>query len=72
MFLNLFNGGQALPLRERRMWRKPRCNDYAASEANNRAHIGASCDAHFGANSNVTPSALFAANNCAASTPSSI
>jgi len=34
--------------------------------------IGASCDAHFGANSNATPSALFAANNCAASTPSSI
>ena len=72
MFLNPFNTEEALPLRERRMWRKPRCNAKPASEANNRAHIGASCDAHFGANSNATPSALFAANNCAASTPSSI
>jgi hypothetical protein len=72
MFLNLFDRGQALPLRERRMWRKPHCNAKPASEASNRAHIGASCDAHFGANSNATPSELFAANNCAASTPSSI
>ena len=72
MFLNPFNTEEAEPLRERRMWRKPRCNAKPASEANNRAHIGASCDAHFGANSNATPAALFAANNCAASTPSSI
>ena len=72
MFLNPFNTEEALPLRERRMWRNPRCNAKPASEANNRAHIGASCDAHFVANSNATLSALFAANNCAASTPSSI
>jgi len=54
------------------MWRKPRCNAKPASDANFRAHIGASSDAHIVANSNATPSALFAANNCAASTPSSI
>ena len=72
MYLNPFKREEALPLRERRMWRNPRCNANAASEANIRAHIGASCDAHFAANSNATPSALFAANNCAASTPSSI
>ena len=72
MYLNLFKTGQALPLRKRRMWRNPRCNAKPASEANIHAHIGASCDAHIVANSNATPSALFAANNCAASTPSSI
>ena len=72
MYLNLFKAGQALPLRERRTWRKPRCNAKPASEANFRAHIGASSNAHIVANSNATPSALFAANNCAASTPSSI
>jgi hypothetical protein len=72
MYLNLFKTGQALPLRSRRIWRNPRCNAKPASEANIRAHIGASCDAHIVANSNATPSALFAANHCAASTPSSI
>jgi hypothetical protein len=72
MYLNPFNREEALPLRERRMWRKPRCNAKPASDANFRAHIGASSDAHIVANSNATPSALFAANNCAASTPSSI
>jgi hypothetical protein len=54
------------------MWRNPRCNAKPASEANIRAHIGASCDAHFGANFDATPSALFATNNCASSMPSSI
>jgi hypothetical protein len=72
MYLNPFKREEALPLRERRMWRKPRCNDKPASDANFRAHIGASSDAHIVANSNATPSALIAANNCAASTPSSI
>jgi len=72
MYLNLFKTGQALPLRKRRIWRNPRCNAKPASKANIHAHIGASCVAHFGANSKAMPSALFAANNCAASTPSSI
>ena len=72
MCLNLFKTGQAVPLRKRRIWRNPRCNAKPASEANIRAHIGASCDAHIVANSNATPSALFAANHCAASMPSSI
>ena len=72
MYLNLFKTGQALPLRSRRIWRNPRCNAKPASKANIHAHIGASCDAHIVANSNATPSALFAANNCAASMPSSI
>ena len=72
MYLNPFKREEALPLRERRIWRNPRCNAKPASEANIHAHIGASCDAHFVANSNATPSALFAANNCAASMPSSI
>ncbi len=72
MYLNLFKTGQALPLRKRRIWRNPRCNAKPASETNIRAHIGVSCDAHFGANFDATPSALFAANNCAASTPSLI
>ena len=72
MYLNPFKAEEALPLRERRMWRKPRCNAKPASDANFRAHIGASSDAYIVANSNATPSALFAANNCAASMPSSI
>lgn len=72
MFLNPFKREEALPLRKRRIWRNPRCNAKTASDANFRAHIGASCDAHFVANSNATPSALLAANNGAASTPSSI
>jgi len=72
MYLNLFKTGQALPLRKRRKWRNPRCNAKPASKANIHAHIGASCDAHIVANSNATPSALFAANNCSASMPSSI
>ena len=72
MYLNLFKTGQALPLRKRRIWRNPRCNAKPASETSICAHIGASCDAHIVANSNATPSALFAANNCAASMPSSI
>ena len=72
MYLNPFNRVEAEPLRQRRMWRNPRCNAKPASEANIRAHIGASCDAHFGANFDATPSALFATNNCASSMPSSI
>ena len=72
MFLNPFNTEEALPLRKRRKWRKPRYNAKPASVAHFHAHIGASSDAHIVANSNATPSALFAANNCAASTPSSI
>ncbi len=65
MYLNLFKTGQALPLRKRRIWRNPRCNAKPASEANIRAHIGASCDAHFGANLNATPTAALAANQSA-------
>ena len=72
MYLNPFKREEALPLRQRRMWRNPRCNAKPASEANIRAHIGASFDGHFGANLNATPSALFATNNCAAAIPSSI
>ena len=72
MYLNLFKTGQALPIRKRRIWRNPRCNAKPASKTNIHAHIGASCDAHIVANSNATPSALFAANNCVASMPSSI
>ena len=37
-----------------------------------RAHIGASSEAHFAANFNADAIRAFAANNCAASTPSSI
>jgi hypothetical protein len=72
MYLNPFKREEALPLRKRRMWRNPRGNAKPASEANIHAHIGASSDAHIVANSNATPSALFATNNGAASTPSSI
>ena len=72
MFLNPFNTEEALPLRQRRKWRNPRCNAKPASKANIHAHIGASCDAHIVANSNATSSALFAANKYAASMPSSI
>jgi hypothetical protein len=69
MFLNTFNTKEALPLRQRRKWRDPRCDAYAVSEANIRPHISASCDAHFGANPSATPSAAFAANHSAAGTP---
>ena len=72
MYLNPFKAEEALPLRSRRMWRNPRCNAKPASAANIRAHISASCDAHIVANLNATPSALFAANNYAASMPSPI
>ena len=72
MYLNPFKAEEALPLRERRMWRNPRCNANPASNEHFRAHNGASCQAHFGANLNATPSALFAANSGAASMPSSI
>ena len=72
MYLNPFITEEAEPLRQRSKWRDPRCDAYAVPEANNLTHMGASCDAHFGANSNATPSALFAANICAASRPSSI
>jgi hypothetical protein len=72
MYLNLFKTGQAEPLRQRRKWRDPRCDAYAVSEAKNLTHIGAPSAANFVANSNATPSALFAANNCAASMPGSI
>ena len=67
MFLNPFNTGQALPLRERRKWRKLRRNAYAVFDAHFHAHIGASYEAHFAANFNATPSEAFAANNRAAS-----
>jgi hypothetical protein len=72
MYLNPFYREEALPLRQRRIWRNLRRHAYAVFEANFHAHIGASCDAHFGANLNATPSTAFAANNCAASMPSSI
>ena len=72
MFLNPFDAEEAGPLRQRRKWRDPRFGAKPASEATLCAHIGASCDAHFGANLNATPSALLAANNCATSMPSSI
>ena len=72
MYLNPFKREEALPLRKRRIWRNPRCNAKPASEANIRAHIGASCDAHFGANSNATPSAAIAANHSAAFMPNFI
>jgi|ERR1035438_297137 hypothetical protein len=63
---------QAEPLRQRRKWRNPRCNAKPASEANIREIIGASCNPHFGASLDAAPFALYAANNCAASMPSSI
>jgi hypothetical protein len=72
MFLNPFNTEEAEPLRQRRKWRDPRCNAKPASEANFRAHNGASRNAHFGTSLDATLSALFAANNCAAYVPSSI
>ena len=72
MFLNPFNTEEAEPLRQRRKWRDPRCDAHAVSDANIRAHIGASCDAHFGANPSATPSAAFAANHSAVGMPKSI
>ena len=72
MYLNPFKAEEALPLRERRMWRKPRCDAYAVSDANNPTHMGASSVENFIANSNAVSSAAFATNNGAASTPSSI
>ena len=72
MFLNPFNTEEAEPLRQRRKWRDPRCDAYAVSETNNLTHMGASCDAHFGANLNATPSAAFAANHSVIGMPSLI
>jgi hypothetical protein len=72
MFLNPFNTGQALPLRERRTWRTLRRNAYAVFDAHFHAHIGASYEAHLAANFNATPFEAFAANNHAASMTSSI
>jgi hypothetical protein len=69
MFLNLFNRGQAEPLRQRRKWRDPRCDAYAVSEANNLIHIGASKAANFVANLNATPSAALATSHSAAGRP---
>jgi hypothetical protein len=72
MFPNPFKAEEALPLRQRRIWRKPRCNANPASDAHFHAHIRASCAAHMGDNFNHTPSALFVVNLSAASTTSSI
>ena len=72
MYLNPFNREEALPLRERRTWRTLRRNAYAVFDAHFHAHIGASDEAHFVANFNATPFEAFAANNRAASMPSSI
>ena len=72
MYLNPFKREEALPLRKRRIWRNPRCNAKPASKANIHAHIGASCDANFAANSNATPFAVFAANHSAALMPPSL
>ena len=72
MFLNPFNTEEALPLRQRRIWRDPRCDAYAVSEANHLTHMGASCVANVIANLNVTPAAAFAANHSAAGMPSLI
>ena len=70
--LDLFMIGQAEPLRQRRKWRDPRCDAYAASKAKNLTHMGASFAAIFIANLNTTPSAAFAANHSAAGMPESI
>ena len=72
MFLNPFNTGKALPLRQRRKWRDPRCDAYAVSDANHLTHMGASCAANLIANLNATPSAAFAANRSAAGMPNLI
>ena len=72
MYLNPFKREEALPLRERRTWRTLRRTAYAVFDAHFHAHIGASYEAHFAANFNATPFEAFAANNGAASTPSSI
>ena len=66
MYLNLFKTGQALPLRQRRKWRDPRCDAYEVSEANHLTHMVASCAANLIANLNATPAAAFAANHSAA------
>jgi hypothetical protein len=72
MYLNLFKTGQALPLRERRKWREPRCDAYAVSDANNPTHMGASSVENFIANSNAVSSAAFATNHSAADMPTLI
>jgi hypothetical protein len=63
---------EALPLRQRRKWRDPRCDAYAVPEANNLTHMGASFAANFNANLNATPSAALAANQSAAGMPNLI
>ena len=72
MYLNPFKREEAEPLRQRRIWRYPRCDAKVASQGNNRTHMGASCDANFAANSNATPFAVFAANHSAALMPPSL
>ena len=72
MYLNPFNTEEALPLRQRRIWRDPRCDAYEVSEANHLTHMVASCAANLIANLNATPAAAFAANHSAAGMPVSI
>jgi hypothetical protein len=72
MGLDLFMIGQAEPLRERRKWRDPRCDAYAASKANHRTQMGASFAANVFANLNATPSAALVANQSAAGMPNLI
>jgi hypothetical protein len=69
MYLNPFNTEEALPLRQRRKWRDPRCDAYAMSEATILTHMGASCAANLIANLNATQSAALAANQSAAGMP---
>ena len=72
MFLNPFNTGQAEPLRQRRIWRDPRREAYAVSEANSLTHMGASFAANVIANLNATQSATLVANQSVAGMPESI
>jgi hypothetical protein len=72
VFLNPFNTEEAEPLRQRRKWRDPRCDAYAASEAKHLTHMGAACATNFNANVNATPFAALAANHSAAGMPKSI
>ena len=72
MFLNPFNTEEAEPLRQRRKWRDPRCDADAVSEANIRAHMGASFAVNVIANLNATPPAAFVANHSAAGMPNLI
>ena len=62
MYLNPFKREEALPLRSRRIWRYPRCDAIAASDANNPKRIGATCDANLVAKSNAAQPVAIAAN----------